>query len=174
MFLKVEGTFALSCRSSKLVLRLAKLCINWVQGNMLMNSTLILTGSVTKVWVFVSMFCLLLSIPSLVVVRKGTKLLCHMGVCSHNTPTGMGVLFNSFSVIPSFVTGNLMVCLLDFPLNADFISCFYRWLYVLHAPIDDTVFVELPHCDPCVVLAGSLTLVLGSGLSEYSSLFIIS
>lgn len=89
MFLKVEGTFALSFRSSKLVLRFAKLCINWVEGNMLMNSALILAGSGTRIWVFVSMFCLSLSIPLLVVIRKAAELLCHMGVCSQNTPPGV-------------------------------------------------------------------------------------
>lgn len=85
MFLEVKGTFALSFGSSKLVLRLAKLSLNWVEGNMLMNSTLALAGSGTRVWVFVSIFCLSLSIPFLVVNRKATKLLCHTEVCSQNT-----------------------------------------------------------------------------------------
>lgn len=85
MFLKVKCTFALAFRSSKLVLGLAKLCINRVEGNMLMNSTLILAGSGTRVCGFVSIFCLSLSIPFLVVIRKATKLLCHMRMCSHNT-----------------------------------------------------------------------------------------
>lgn len=57
--------------------------------------------------------------------------------------------------------------LILFPVFID--GCtFSVCLCVLYTPVDDAVFVKLPHCAPCVVvLAGSLTSVLGSSLNSY-------